>query len=196
MVDLLPYGIIWTPVSQACLENYQIRIRSMFERSRSAIGTTVKSIDPDLDQKMHSYNTKRSSSVREKRRASKQSFQSARLSAREPPNATPVQVRALQSIGNILLEPPFGPFLIKKNAFRSTGAERNEKNTKKVPLGNIPNVDTWTEGSIIVKKRPFGTFAIASAFSHSGIGLVNNLDSKKFQTGCQINPPQIKETRR
>ena len=66
MVDLLPYGIIWTPVSQACFENYQIRIRSMFERSRSAIGTTVKSIDPDLDQKMHSYNTKRSSSVREK----------------------------------------------------------------------------------------------------------------------------------
>ena len=63
-------------------------------------------------------------------------------------------------------------------------------------MGNIPNVDNWTEGSIIVKKRPFGTFAIASAFSHSGIGLVNNLDSKKFQTGAKINPPEIKETRR
>ena len=95
MVDFLPYVFIWTPVSQACLEDYQIRIRSMFERSRSATGTIVKSIDPDLDQKMHSYNTKRSSSVREKWRASKHSFQSARLSAREPPNTTPVQVSAL-----------------------------------------------------------------------------------------------------
>ena len=33
----------------------------MFERSRSAIGIIAKSIDPDLDQKMHSYNTKRPS---------------------------------------------------------------------------------------------------------------------------------------
>ena len=144
---------------------------------------------------MKGFETQFSKCSLERSRATKH-YTCAGFSAREPPNATPVQVRALQSIGNILLEPPFGPFLIKKNAFRSTEAERNEKNTKKVPLGNIPNFDNWTEGSIIVQKRPFGTFAIASAFSHSGMGLVNNLDSKKFQTGCQINSPETKETRR
>ena len=68
-------------------------------------------------------------------------------------------------------------------AFRSAQAERNVKIQENMPFGNIVNVAKRTEERIIVQKRPFGTFAFASAFSHPGLGLVNILNSKKCQTG-------------
>ena len=80
-----------------------------------------------------------------------------------------------------------------KIAFRSTGAEPNEKNTDNAPFDNIPNVHNWTEGRINVQKRPFETFALDGAFSCSRASLVNNSDSRKAQTGFQINSPRIKK---
>ena len=61
------------------------------------------------------------------------------------------------------------------------------KNAENAPFGNIPNARNLTERRITVQKRPFGTFALASAFSHSGIGLVNNLKCRMYQTGLQGN---------
>ena len=62
--------------------------------------------------------------------------------------------------------------LSMKNVFRSTRAKRNVKHSENAPLGNIPNVHKWIEEHITVQKRPFGTFSLAGAFSHSSIGLV------------------------
>ena len=70
---------------------------------------------------------------------------------------------------------PFGTFLIPKCAQNQC----HSSIYRKAIHWNIPDCHKWTEESIIIKKRPFGTFAIASAFSHPGLGLVNNLDSKK-----------------
>ena len=78
------------------------------------------------------------------------------------------------------------------NCVSLDGGRAKCENTETAPFGNIPDCHTWTEGSIIVQKRPFGTFAFGSAFSHPGLGLVNILDSKKYQTGFQINSPEIK----
>ena len=72
-----------------------------------------------------------------------------------------------------------GSRFVIENCVSLDGARAKCENTETAPFGNIPDCHKWTEGSIIVQKRPFGTFAFGSAFSHLGLGLVNNLDSKK-----------------
>ena len=85
-----------------------------------------------------------------------------------------------------------GSRLVIENCVSLDGGRAKCENTETAPFGNIPDCHKWTEGSIIVQKRPFGTFALTIAFSHSGLGLVNILDSKKCQTGCQTcsGPPR------
>ena len=88
-----------------------------------------------------------------------------------------------------------GSRFVIENCVSLDGGRAKCENTETAPFGNIPDCHKWTEESIIVQKRPFGTFALASAFSHSGFGLVNILNSKKYQTLPQINPPGTKKTR-
>ena len=86
-----------------------------------------------------------------------------------------------------------GSRFVIENCVSLDGGRAKCENTETAPFGNIPDCHKWTEESIIVQKRPFGTFALASAFSHPGLGLVNILDSKKSQTAAKINSPQIKK---
>ena len=87
-----------------------------------------------------------------------------------------------------------GSRFVIENCVSLDGGRAKCEKYRKGTIWNIPDCHKWIQGSIIVQKRPFGTFALASAFSHPGLGLANILDSKKFQTGCQINSPGIKKT--
>ena len=73
-----------------------------------------------------------------------------------------------------------GARFVIENCVSLRGGRAHCDYTETAPFGNIPDCDTWTEGSIIVQKRRFGTFVFGSAFSHPGLGLVNILDSKKY----------------
>ena len=69
--------------------------------------------------------------------------------------------------------------LLQENMHSALQEAMNRQQYQKDMHGNIPDCHKWTEESIIVQKRPFETFTLASAFSHPGLGLANILDSKK-----------------
>ena len=86
-----------------------------------------------------------------------------------------------------------GSRFVIENCVSLDGGRAKCENTETAPFGNIPDCHKWTEGSIIVQKRPFGTFTLASVFSYPGLGLVDILDSKKCQTGFHSTSPEIKK---
>ena len=85
-----------------------------------------------------------------------------------------------------------GSRFVIENCVSLDGGRAKCENTETAPFGNILDCHKWIEEHTTVQKHLFGTFPFASAFSHPGLGLVNILDSKKCQTGCQINsgPPR------
>ena len=58
-----------------------------------------------------------------------------------------------------------------------TGGNRDLHDSRAY-LMHMSNAHNWTERRIIVQQRPVGTICSAGAFSRSGMGLVNNLDSR------------------